>query len=539
MNSRKQWAPCSAVTVGHVTCTASGAWVVSGTLTPKGVCPGCGLQSRQRHGWRHRRLQDFPAHGNAVTVDLRVCRWRCLCPACPRSTFSDQETSLARPFARLTSRVAVISNHMGHAAGGRPAERLLNRLGIRVSDDTILRHLLRVAHVGPPRARIIGIDDWSWRKSQNYGTIIIDLERRAVVDVLEDRDVVTCTDWLRRHPEVEIISRDRCGLYAQAARQGAPQAEQVADRFHIVQNLRMAIEEQMNLHGRATGRALLSDADSISTASNLLKSRLAHRKSREEIYETISALRQQGLTCSEIGRRTGFPRRSVAKWLQFETPPDRKRAVLKRSSAWYFEEYLKQSWANGIRSGNALFSLIQERGYEGSLSNLQRLLAGWRRAEKQEQGDPIGVHQILEPVRDPETGHAISPVIAAALCIKPRGKLTAEQARKVEALKAGSPAFTTMRRLAMRFKGILHGRNADPLPTWIDDAIETDLAPIVRFARTLNRDIDAVRNAIEMQWSNGQAEGQINRLKTLKRAMYGRAGPNLLRARMLPLHHTN
>jgi transposase len=96
-----------------------------------------------------------------------------------------------------------------------------------------------------------------------------------------------------------------------------------------------------------------------------------------------------------------------------------------------------------------------------------------------------------------------------------------------------------MRRLAMRFKGILHGRKADPLPAWIDDAIETDPAPIVRFARTLNRDIEAVRNAIEMPWSNGQAEGQINRLKTLKRAMYGRAGPNLLRARMLPLHHTD
>jgi hypothetical protein len=265
--------------------------------------------------------------------------------------------------------------------------------------------------------------------------------------------------------------------------------------------------------------------------SGLLRAILANK--------TISALRQQGLTCSEIGRRTGFPRRSVAKWLQFETPPERKRAVLKRSSAWYFEEYLKQSRANGIRSGNALFSLIQECGYEGSLSNLQRLLAGWRRAKKQEQGGPIGVHQILEPVRDPETGHAISPVIAAALCIKPRGKLTAEQARKVEALKAGSPAFTTMRRLAMRFKGIMNGRKADPLSAWIDDAIETDLAPILRFARTINRDIDAVRNAIEMQWSNGQAEGQINRLKTFRRAMYGRAGPNLLRARMLPLHPTN
>jgi transposase len=166
-------------------------------------------------------------------------------------------------------------------------------------------------------------------------------------------------------------------------------------------------------------------------------------------------------------------------------------------------------------------------------------LARWRRAEKQEQRRPSGELQILEPVRDPETGHAISPLIAAALCIKPRGKITAEQARKVEALKAGSTAFATMRNLAMRFNGILRGRKADPLPAWIDDAIETDLAPIVRFARTLNWDIDAVRNGIEMPWSNGQAEGQINRLKTLKRAMYGPAGPNLLRARILPIHHIN
>lgn len=148
-------------------------------------------------------------------------------------------------------------------------------------------------------------------------------------------------------------------------------------------------------------------------------------------------------------------------------------------------------------------------------------------------------HQTLKPVRDPGTGHATSPFIATALCINPRGKLTSDQARKVEALKEGSPAFTTMRHLAMRFKGILSGREADPLPAWIDDAIETDLAPIERFARTLNRDIDAVRNAIELQWSNGQTEGQINRLKTLKRAMYDRAGPNLFRARMLPMHHSN
>ena len=316
--SRKHWSPGSDVSVQSVERRDSGGWTVSGSLTPNGICPDCGLQSRRRHGWRRRRLQDYPAHGDGVTVTLWVCRWRCLAPACPRRTFSDQIGSIARPFARRTSRVGEIVSHLGHATGGRPAERLLHRLGLGVSDDTVLRQLKNRAQDTAEPPTVIGIDDWSWRKSQTYGTIIVDLERRAVIDVLEDRDVVTCTDWLKRHPEVEVISRDRCGLYAQAARQGAPQAEQVADRFHIVQNLRQAIEEQMNLHGRATGRALLSDADNITAEGSLLKSRLAHRTSREEIFTTIHALRNQGLTCSEIGRRTGFPRRSIAKWLQFE-----------------------------------------------------------------------------------------------------------------------------------------------------------------------------------------------------------------------------
>lgn len=211
---------------------------------------------------------------------------------------------------------------------------------------------------------------------------------------------------------------------------------------------------------------------------------------------------------------------------------------MKLTSPWYFEEFLSQSWKDGIQTGSSLFRLIRERGYEGCPTHLQRLLPGLRRAENQAKG-PALEHQILEPVRDPKTGHAISPVIAAALCIKPRGKLTPDQAQKVDTLKADSPAFATMRYLAMRFNGILRGREADLLPAWIDDAIETDLAPIVRFARTMIRDFDAVKNAVEIPWSKGQAEGQFNRLKTLKRAMSGRAGPELLRARMLPFRHTD
>lgn len=365
MVSKKHWAPSAEVTIGRVTQFGTGGWEVSCSLKPQGICPDCGTRSKTRHGWRHRGLQDFPAHGAAVTLKLRVCKWRCGSPDCRRHTFSDEIQAVAMPHARRTLRAAQIINHLGHATGGRPAERLLHRLGIGVSDDTVLRQLKRCARESAPPPRIIGIDDWSWRKATRYGTIIVDLERRAVVDILHDRIVESCTEWLRCHPEIETISRDRCGLYAQAARQGAPQALQVADRFHLVQNLRMAIEEQMNLSGRATGRALLSDEDNISTAAHLQRARLAYRTSREEIFTTIHALRDKGMSFSEIERQTGFRRRSVAKWLAFKTPPDRRRATLNPTSPWYFEEFLARRWKDGNHSGRQMFRRSSSKAIPG------------------------------------------------------------------------------------------------------------------------------------------------------------------------------
>ena len=219
------------------------------------------------------------------------------------------------------------------------------------SHDTVLRQLKQRAQDTAPPLKVIGIDDWSCRKSQTYGTIIVDLERHAIIDILADRSVESCAKCLRQHPEIEVVSRDRCDVYAKAASQGAPQAAQVADRFHLIQNLCQAIEEQINMHCRATGRALLSDTDNISTANQLQRSWRAHRQSREKIFKSIYALRKQVLSCSDIGRRTGFPRRSMAKWLHSEARPDRRRAALKPTLPWRFEGVLADFRARGIRCG--------------------------------------------------------------------------------------------------------------------------------------------------------------------------------------------
>ena len=303
-----------------------------------------------------------------------------------------------------------------------------------------------------------------------------------------------------------------------------------------------------------TGRALLpSGTDENVKVSKPLRpwlkegeqqspARQAHKQSRQAVFAAVHALHAQGLSCPEIARRTGYGRRGIAKWLTQDAPPDRRRAEPKSTSPRRFEEFLAESWKLGVRHGRLLYLDIKKLGYTGSFSHLEKLLATWRLKEKP-AGKVTPAHTPLpqlplpSPARiiDPATGHAISPVVAAALCIKPRGMLSEEQALKVDVLKEASPDFAAMRRLAMRFRSIFRSGKAGKLNGWIEAALHSGIASMQRFARVLKRDIEAVRNAIKFPWSNGQVEGQINRLKTIKRAMYGRAGPELLKARMLPV----
>ena len=419
-----------------------------------------------------------------------------------------------------------------HAAGGLPSERLLARLAMPVSDNAILRQLKR--HVreraDPPPLRAIAIDDWSWRKGSSYGTIVVDLERRTVADVLATRSAKETADWLERRPEIEIVSRDRSGLYAQGIRQGAPQARQVADRFHLLQNLRESIERQMTAVSCFGGRSRLRPAPG--DRQSVLRSR--SRDARELMFEQAKDLHASGKSFVAIAAEIGVGHRTIAKWVEADALPHRRRLTLKPSSPLYFQDFLARRWAEGDKVGSRLFHDIRHRGYTGSRSHLERLLSEWRRAERPATSRPRESTREDRAI-DPATGWQISPVVAAALCMKPTRMLTHSQAAKVAVLKEASPSFVVMRRLAMRFRGLLRSSDPGKLGSWLDDARHSGIQLLQQFARILSRDIDAVRNAISEPWSSGQAEGQINRLKTLKRAMFGRAGIELLRARMLPI----
>jgi transposase len=482
-----------------------------------------------------------------VRLRLKLARWRCVNPDCARQTFGDRAPAVAQPYARQTGRVAELARLVTHMAGGRPARRLMTRLGAPQSKDTLLRALKRGVRrrTCTTPVRVLGIDDWSWRKGATYGTIMVDLVRREVLDILQDRSAESTSDWLRMHPSIEMVSRDRCGLYAQAGAQGAPKAQQTADRFHLLQNLRQAIEQQLGRTQPPCFRVERGGTVDLPEPPGLIHRyglpevtehrRLVEtgRRARSQAgFDRVKSLHAEGRSLADIVRETGFHWRTVQKWTRQETLRPRATMAPKSTTPGGFSAYLARRWNEGCTMGKALLAEIRPLGYTGSLTHLQRLLNGWRRAHfAAATGMPapqaaVALQNLVAP--------AVPPIVAAALCIKPRGLLTEAQAAKVDQLKETSSDFASMRQLAMRFRGLLKGSDPEPLDRWLSDAANSGIHGMHRFAATLRRDLAAVRNAISAPWSNGQTEGQINRLKTLKRSMYGRAGVELLRARILP-----
>jgi transposase len=224
-------------------------WMVSATASPaEATCPDCGVLSTAHHSSYLRHLKDLPVQGRSVKLRVRVARWRCRNPGCERQIFCQRLNEIAQQHARETRRFAEIIQLLGHAMGGRPGERLSKHLGLSISDDTLLRRVKRWAKLRSAIHPItaLGVDDWAWRKGYGrYGTILVDLKRGKVADLLPECSAVAFEQWLQQHPGVKIISRDRQGLLAEGARRGAPAAQQVADRFHWIQNLKQAAQEEL------------------------------------------------------------------------------------------------------------------------------------------------------------------------------------------------------------------------------------------------------------------------------------------------------
>jgi transposase len=550
------------LTLRNVVQTNAG-WEVEAEGSGAGAaCSLCGVDSCSRHSYYWRQLRDLPLQGTSVIIKVRLGRWRCRNPECARRIFTQRVAGLLVPHAQQTNRLSDIQILVARALGGRPGERLLSRLGMPTDRHTLLRQVTKAALAAtlPEAIRVVGVNDWAWSKGQSsFGTILVDLERGEVVDLLPVRSADTLSHWLAKHPEVTVVSRDRQGLYAEGARRGAPEAVQVADRFHLVLNLRQAVERELAVQRQhlrlplaplseivlkpmpegeirmSKGRPIKVSSMAWNQQAETIRQR---RQEKLELFQTIQRMKAAGLKSVRIAKHLGINRRRIDKWLRLDTLPERNRMHPRPGMAESFLEYLRQRWDAGYRHGRTLFAEIRELGYIGGFTALAKFLSPWRQpplvtATVAPEVTPMEDFMELKETTWPAS-RQISPQVAAALSTKPRPDLTPLQAEIVDTLKTQCPGFAVMRKLVLSFSAILQVGKLDTLHQWMEQAQETGIHALKRFVQTLKQDLKAVEAAVTEPWSNGPVEGHINRLKTIKRQMYGRAGVSLLRARLLP-----
>lgn len=494
-------------------------------------CPACGKRSRSRHSAYLRHLKDLPWQGCAVELRLKIRRFRCRNRACVRKIFAEPIPEVTRSHARWTTRVGEIIRLIGYTAGGLPGSRILDRLAIPISDDTVTRFVKRSGDgSGSGPIRHIGVDDWAWRKGQSYGTILVDLDKHQVIDLLPDRSVESLQAWLEKHPGVEVITRDRCGIYAEAAEQGAAHAVQVADRFHLFLNLSTAIERSLEERSRelclpdpAPEQPAVEVAPPSKRRTTLEEQRKQQRRQRrQERYERVVELHRQGHTQLAISLELGIQRKTIRRWLSAGQFPERKPVTGRRSHVREFHEYLQQRWNQGCHNATRLFQEIRARGYRGSRQMVSHHVSSWRANPESRSSSKT---RRLD---------RIAPKHAAILTCRPTERLSEQQRILFEQVAVNCPIIRSMRFLALDFREAIATQDTNGMLHWIRTAMQSGIGPLVRFAYGLKKDWNAVMAAVGTSWSNGQTEGQINRLKAIKRQMYGRAGFHLLRARVLP-----
>jgi transposase len=474
-------------------------------------CPLCGRTSTRIHSRYERCLADLPAHGRRVRIRLVVRRFRCSEAHCQRKIFAERfEEEITRPFARRTARLESIVHHLGLALGGRPGQSLARRLLFPVSKDTLLRVVRSRAPDWHSTPQVVGIDDWAWKRGHRYGTIVCDLERRRIIDLLPDREVATVQAWLSDRPSIRTISRDRGGGYSQAATRGRPQAIQIADRWHLMENASAAFLTAVrhSLHAIRVGlRAGVSDPTALTSVEQRQYEAWCRR---EAANATIRTLAGQGVSIKGIVRHTGQSRKVVRDVLRGgRTDVFRPRA----SSLDPFLGQLEAEWAAGCRSGTELWRRLRASGFPGAL----RVVTEWATRRRADGG-------ATTPRRVPAARVIVRMMTLA------RDQLTKGESSLMTRIEAIAPALVVARDLTDRFHALIRTRDGDGLDPWIDDA---DSSLLASFASGIRRDRDAICNAIVEPWSNGQTEGQITKLKLVKRQMYGRAKLDLLRARLL------
>jgi transposase len=398
--------------------------------------------------------------------------------------------------------------------------------------------------------RFVGIDDWAWCKGQRYGTIVVDLETNDVVDLLPDRDAETVKAWLEAHPGVELVSRDRSSAYSQAATEAAPKAQQVADRWHLLKNVREAVERLLERHLPVITDALKpaeSDptkmADAVSgnesqpatttesarqeslAAPTRREAALAKRQRRVGRFERVHELATQGMPIRQIARELDMSRKSVRRYLRRERCPDWRPGRDTRSGLDAHREWIDARIAEGRINASELHGELAAKGVRLSYGTVRRYL--------NKRLGRVGKVRPRVNAAKPKPTPLPSPRQLSFDWVRRPEKRTVEAQARLDAIRGASPDLTGALDLADEFTELIRKQSTGTLKEWLSRAEVTPCPEVRQFAEGIRRDESAVNAAVTTRWSNGPVEGHVNRLKTIKRQMYGRAGFALLKGRVI------
>lgn len=504
------------------------------STTPLACCPVCQTASRQVHCYYTRTVTDLCWADLRVRCELHVRRFVCSNESCSRRTFAERLGEQIKAYARRTTRCATQLQTIGLMLGGNAGARLAKVLGMPVSSDTLLR-LVRALEV-PQRAvpQVLGIDDFALRKGQKYGTVFIDLKQRQVVDLVADREKATVTAWLKAHPGIKAISRDRGGVYAEAAREAVPLAIQIADRFHLSQNLGETLERVLRREYPTIEQIFAGESQDISSPDTSLP-RLRHeadkqvsQQRRMTVYERVIALSEQGFTQDAIATQFRMSRKKVRQLLQ--GPPQPPVYWPRFTKLTPYISYLKHRFTEeGCDNSLQLHREIRQRGYDGCRSVVTNYVTQLR----QQAGVQAmtGRKQSRQPKPLKDTVPAPGPLRWCFLL--PKERLTEKQQAQLALLCQQEARFALLHQLTQAFVHLLHEQTDAGLTPWFKEVQRSQIPELISFAKGLQRDEAAVRAGLSLKWSQGPVEGAINRIKLIKRSMYGRAKFDLLRIRVL------
>jgi transposase len=579
--------------IDQFSCTPTDLMLTMSATASEAYCPICQVPSTRIHSRYQRTLFDLPLACHCVLIRLQVRRFFCRVTDCPRRIFTERLPALAAPYAHRTVRMVTILRQIGLALGGQAGARLATNLRLIASHDTILRFLRQTPDEQPPSSPpVLGIDDFCFRKGRTYGTILVDLETGRVVDLLPDREAGTVAAWLQQHPGARIISRDRASAYAEGAKLGAPSAQQVADRFHVLKNLGDALEDLlMRLHpqlrslmqqpaepaepaeadgaaangveigecGAVTEHLMVgvlpavvdpakremeeTKADGANDTEPQMRPRrrdIIQREARRRTwlarYEEVQYLYSHGWSLVAIAEKLDLHRETVAKWVRNTSngsspasSPERQPRPRRSSKLDQHKVYLRHRWTQGNSNARRLWEELRgQRGYRGGYS----MVADYVTRLRQEHGIPLRKGAYEDRCRPKRVPLARARELRWLLW-RAANELSDEEYQTVMALCHHSQEVTLAYGLVTDFRSLVQRREGCQLANWVELAEGSGVAEIASFARGVLRDFAAVSAGMTLEWSQGRVEGNVNRLKMLKRQTYGRAKFDLLRLRVL------